>query len=160
MAIDTFLKIDGIDGESQDSKHKGEIEVLSWSFGASQSGTMGTGGGGGAGKVNFQDFHITLQCSKASPKLFLTCAGGDHIKTAVLVNRKAGKDQHEYYTYKFSDLLVSSFQTGGHSDGGNPVEQVSFNFTKVEVEYKEQKPDGTLGGAIKSGWNVKENKAV
>ena len=160
MAADTFLKIDGIEGESLDSTHKGEIEVLSWSFGATQNGISSVGTGAGAGKVNLQDFHFTVQASKASPKLFELCATGTHIKTAILTNRKAGGEQGEFLKHTFSDILVSSFQTGGHQDGGNPQEQISFNFTKVEVEYKEQKADGTLGGPIKSGYDIKANKKV
>jgi type VI secretion system secreted protein Hcp len=160
-AVDYFLKIDGIEGESQDSKHKNEIEVQSWSWGASQSGTMAAGGGGGAGKVAMQDFHFVMSVNKATPKLILACAGGDHIKKAILTCRKAGTDQQEYLVYTFSDLLVSSYQTGGSSHSGvTPTEQISMNYAKMEVEYKEQKADGTLAGPIKSGWDLKANKKV
>ena len=157
MAVDAFLKLDGIDGESQDHKHKGDIDVLTWSFGATNSGTFGAGGGGGAGVSSMGDFHFTAYSSKATAKLFLKCATGEHIKKAVFIARKAGKEQQEYLHFKFTDLLVSSFQHGGHGGahaGGDPrpVDQVSFNFDKVEFEYKEQKPDGTLGGAVSSYW--------
>src|SRR5919204_6894167 len=111
--VDYFLKIDGIPGESGDSKHKDEIQLESWSFGESQSGTMAYGGGGGAGKVQMQDFHFVMKVNKASPKLFLACASGEHIKKAELTCRKAGKEQQEYYKVTFSDLLVSSYQTSG-----------------------------------------------
>jgi type VI secretion system secreted protein Hcp len=159
--VDYFLKIDGIEGESADSKHKGEIDLQSWGFGASQSGTMHSGGGGGAGKVSVQDLHFVTNVSKASPKLFLACANGEHIKKAVLVARKAGKEQQEYMKITMSDLLVSNYQTGGSSqDGIVPVDQASLNFAKIEIEYKEQKPDGSLGGIVKAGYNMKENKAV
>lgn len=159
--VDYFLKIDGIDGESGDSKHKNEIELQSWGFGATQSGTMHSGGGGGSGKVSVQDLHFVSSISKASPKLFLSCANGEHIKSAVLVARKAGKDQQEYYKITLSDLLVSSYQTGGSShDGIVPVDQVSLNFAKIEIEYKEQKSDGTLGGTTKTGYDLKQNKAA
>lgn len=160
MATDFFLKIDGIEGESGDHKHKGEIELLSWSWGESQTGSSGHGSGAGAGKVSMQDFHFTMKVNKATPKLILACASGEHIKSATLVSRKAGKDQQEYLTYKFSDVLVSSYQTGGSDGVDVPTEQISFNYTKMEVEYKEQKPDGSLGGAIKAGWDVKANKKV
>ena len=160
-AVDYFLKIDGIDGESPDHKHKGEIQLESWSFGESQGGTHSSGGGGGAGKVQMQDFHFVMKISKASPKLFLACACGQHIKKAVLVCRKAGKDQQEFLKTTFTDILVSSYQTGGsgHSDIV-PTDQISLNFAKIEIEYKEQKPDGTLGGAVKAGYDLKANKAV
>src|ERR1700753_4105926 len=82
-AVDYFLKIDGIEGESKDSKHKGEIDLDSWSWGANQSGTYHGGGGGGAGKVAMQDFHFVMKINKASPKLMLACASGEHIKKAV-----------------------------------------------------------------------------
>jgi type VI secretion system secreted protein Hcp len=159
--VDYFLKIDGIEGESSDAKHKGEIDLQSWGFGASQSGTMHSGGGGGAGKVSVQDLHFVTHVSKASPKLFLSCANGEHIKKAVLVARKAGKEQQEYLKITMSDLLVSNYQTGGSShDGIVPVDQVSLNFSKIEIEYKEQKPDGRLGGIVKTGYDLKQNKAA
>ena len=160
-AVDYFLKIDGIDGESADHKHKGEIDIDSWSWGEHQSGTHGAGGGGGAGKVSMGDFHFVMRVNKASPKLMLACADGEHIKKAVLTCRKAGKEQQEFLKITMSDLLVSSFQTGGsgHSDVV-PQEQISLNYSKIEFEYKEQKADGTLGGAVKAGWDVKANKKV
>jgi type VI secretion system secreted protein Hcp len=159
--VDFFLKVDGIDGESNDAKHKGEIELSSWSYGEQQAGTHSAGGGGGAGKVNMQDFRFVTTVNKASPKLFLACASGEHIKKAVLTCRKAGKDQQEYLKITLSDLLVSSYQTGG-PQGGNvlPTDQVSLNYAKIEIEYKPQKPDGTLDAPIKAGWDLKANKAV
>ncbi len=159
MAVDYFMKIDGIEGESQDSKHKGEIDILSWGFGATQSGTMHAGGGGGAGKVSVQDLHFVTHVNKASPKLFLACAKGDHIKKAVLTARKAGGEQQEYYKITLEDLLVSSYQTGASAmEDKFPVDQVSINFAKIDIIYKEQKPDGTLGGAIESKYDLKANK--
>lgn len=160
-AVDYYLKIEGIEGESQDHKHKGSIDIESWSWGASQSGAHGAGGGGGAGKVSMQDFHFVMKINKASPKLMLACASGEHFKKATLVCRKAGKEQQEFMKVTLSDLLVSSYQTGGsgHSDIV-PTDQISLNYAKIECEYKEQKPDGTLGGAVKAGWDIKANKAV
>jgi type VI secretion system secreted protein Hcp len=162
MAIaDYFLKIEGFEGESQDQKHKGEIEIESFSWGATQTGSSSHGGGMGAGKVAMQDFHFVMRVNKSSPKLMLACAGGDHIKSAILTCRKAGKDQQEFLKYTFSDVLVSSYQTGG-SSGANtiPMDQISLNYSKIETEYKEQKADGSLGGAIKSGWDLKKNVKV
>jgi len=156
-AVDYFLKLDGIEGESMDSKHKGEIDLESWSWGESQTGTFSAGGGGGAGKVAMQDFHFVMKVNKASPKLLLICANGQHIKKAVLTCRKAGKDQQEFLKITFTDLLVSSYQTGGsgHADI-LPTDQISLNFAKIEYEYKEQKADGSLGGTTKAGWDVKQ----
>ena len=160
-AVDYFLKIEGIDGESSDHKHKGEIDLESWSWGEHQSGTHAGGGGGGAGKVAMQDFHFVMKVNKASPKLMLACATGEHIKKGILTCRKAGKEQQEFLKVTLSDLLVSSYQTGGsgHSDIV-PTDQISLNFAKIEFEYKEQKPDGTLGAPTKAGYNLKEQKAV
>ncbi|MFO1290382.1 MAG: type VI secretion system tube protein Hcp [Nitrosomonas sp.] len=158
---DFFLKIDGIEGESADGKHKSEIDLLSWSWGETQSGAHAAGGGGGAGKVSMQDFHFTMIVNKATPKLIQACAGGDHIKSAILTCRKAGGQQEEYLKYTFSDLIISSYQTGGSSGSGVvPTEQISFNYAKMEVEYKEQKADGTLGGPVKAGWDLKKNEKV
>jgi type VI secretion system secreted protein Hcp len=159
--VDYFLKIEGVEGESTDDKHKKEIDVESWSWGETQSGTHQGGGGGGAGKVSMQDFHFVQKLSKASPILMLRCATGTHIKEAVLTCRKAGGDQQEYMTIKMSDLLVSSYQTGGSSGGSViPVDQVSLNFAKIEFDYKPQKADGTLDAPIKAGYDLKLNKKV
>ncbi|HEV8541841.1 MAG TPA: type VI secretion system tube protein Hcp, partial [Verrucomicrobiae bacterium] len=109
--VDYFLKIEGIEGESTDDKHKNEIDIESWSWGETNAGSHAFGGGGGAGKVSMNDFSITMRVNKASPKLLLACANGEHIKSASLACRKAGKEQQEYLKIKFSDLLVSSYQT-------------------------------------------------
>lgn len=156
MAVDFFLKIDGIEGESKDSKHQNEIDVLSWTWGAHNSGSMAYGGGGGSGKVAMQDFSFTMTISKATPKLMLACATGDHIKSAVLTCRKAGKEQQEYLKIKFSDLLVSNYQTGGSDGQEVPVESISLNFSKVEMEYKEQLATGGLGGVVPAGFDLKK----
>src|SRR5262245_52550143 len=130
--VDYFLKVDGIPGESGDSKHKDEIQVLSFSFGESQAGTMAFGSGGGAGKVQMQDFHFMMNVNKASPKLFLACANGEHIGNAVLTARKAGKVQEDYVKVTFTDVLVSNFQTNGDSHGNSlPVDSISLNFAKI-----------------------------
>jgi len=161
MAVDYFLKIDGVDGESQDAKHEKSIDILSWSWGESNMGSSASGGGGGAGKVDMQDFHFTMQCNKSSPVLFLKCANGEHIPSALLTCRKAGKDQQEFLKIKFTDLLVTSYQTGGSSGGSViPVEQISLNFAKIELEYKAQKKDGSLDSPVKAGWDLKKNQKV
>src|SRR5262245_16301770 len=159
--VDYFLKLKGIEGEAHDHKHKGEIDIQSWSWGETNSGTGHAGGGHGAGKVAMQDFHFVMGMNKASPKLFLACASGEHIGEGLLICRRAGTDQQEYLQIKFTDLMVSSYQTGGSAHGGIvPTDQISLNFAKVEIDYKEQKPDGTLGGSTKAGWDVKANQKV
>jgi type VI secretion system secreted protein Hcp len=158
-AVDYFLKISGIEGESQ--SRKGEIDLESWSWGETNAGTHAGGGGGGAGKVQMQDFHFVMRYNKASPKLMLACASGQHIDEATLLCRKAGGKQEEYLKIKFSDLLISSYQTGGSSHGDVvPTDQISFNFSKIQIEYKEQKPDGTLGGAIPAGFDLKKSEKL
>ncbi len=160
-AVDYFLKLDGIDGESQDSKHGKEIDVESWNWGADQAGSHSGGGGGGAGKVSMHDFRFTMKVNKSTPKLMLACASGEHIKSAILTCRKAGKEQQEFFKVKFSDLLVSSYQTGGSAQGEIiPVDEITLNFSKVEFEYAPQKADGTLEAAVKTGWDLKKNVKV
>src|ERR1051326_5587030 len=103
-AVDYFLTLDGIDGESADAKHKNEIDILSWSWGEEQTGHGHIATGSGAGKVAMQDFHFVMHVNKASPKLMLACASGQHIKKGELTVRKAGGDQQEYYKWTFSDV--------------------------------------------------------
>lgn len=158
--VDYFLKIEGIEGESTDSKHKSEIDVLSWSWGETNSGDFHGRGGGGAGKVSMQDFNFVMTFNKASPKLMLNCAIGKHIPTATLACRKAGGEQQEYLTIKFTDLLISSYQTGGSGGDVIPIDQISFNYGKIEFEYKPQKEDGSLGSPMKAGYDLKANKKV
>jgi type VI secretion system secreted protein Hcp len=159
MAIDYFLRIEGIPGESLDAKHKGWIDVESWSWGEANPVPPGGGGSGAAaGKVQMQDFNVTARVSKASPNLMLACASGKHFKSAVLTARKAGKSQQEFLTFSLSDVLVSAYQIGGAVGEVVPGDSVSLNFAKIQVEYKEQNPDGSLGASIKAGWDVKQNK--
>src|SRR5262249_9457598 len=154
---DYFLKIEGVDGESGDDKHKGEIEINSFSFAALQASTSGGGGGGGQGKVHFHDLHITKHVDKSSAKLMLACATGEHFKQAIITARKSGKDQQEYLKITMHEVLVSSFQQIAARDG-QITESITLAFAKIEKEYKEQKPDGTLGGAVKAGFDLKAHK--
>ena len=136
MALfDAFLKLDGIKGESTDSKHKGEIELLSFSLGANNSATLATGSagqGGGAGKVHFSDIQVTKKVDSSSPLLMLNCAGGSHIKEGNLVVRKAGGDQLEYLKIKLTDVLISSVHTtGSHGSNTVPEEEVSIDRKSV-----------------------------
>ena len=155
--VDYFLKIKDLEGESADATHKNEIDIESWSWGESNSGSHAYGGGGGAGKVSMNDISFTMRVNKASPKLLLSCANGSHIKEALLTCRKAGKEQQEYLKIKFTDLLVSSFQTGGSSGDVVPVDSIALNFAKIEYEYYPQKEDGTLGSKVPVHWSLKEN---
>ena len=158
-AVDYFIKFDGIKGESADAKHKDEIDVESWSWGETRAAGAPSGGGAGAGKVSMQDFHFVMRLNRASPGLMKACATGQHIKMATLTGRKAGKDQQDYLTFKFHDVLVSSYQTGGSEQADVPIDQVSLNFAKIEVDYKQQKADGTLGPGAQFRYDLKANKA-
>ena len=154
MSVDTFFKLGDIKGESKDSKHAGEIDVLSWSWGVSQTGTMSYGGGGGAGKANFQDLNFMHSVDKSSPVLMMKCATGEHIKEATLTSRKAGKEQQEYLIIKLSEILVTSVQPSGSSE--LPTESVSLNFAKIQLDYKPQKTDGSLDGAVTFVYDLKK----
>ena len=155
--VDYFLKIDGIEGESRDDKHKDEIEIESFSWGETQTGSFAVGGGAGAGKVSTQDFYFTMLVNKASPALFLACAQGDHIKNAILTCRKAGKKPVEFLKFTLSNVLISSFQIGG-TGGVVPTDQISLNFAKIEVEYQEQDATGKLTGSITKWFDLKSMK--
>ncbi len=160
-AVDYFLKIDGIEGESLDNAHKNEIDVLSWSWGLSLPAVQGAAGGGaGAGKAQMQDFHFTANTSKASPKLMLATATGQHIKEAVLTCRKAGGDrQVEFLKYTMSDCLISSYQIAGHQSEV-PADSASLNFVKIEIEFRSTNPDGSIGASTKAAFDFRTNKAV
>jgi type VI secretion system secreted protein Hcp len=158
--VDYVLKIDGIPGESEVDKHKGEIDIESFSWGATNSGTMAYGGGGGAGKVSFNDFHFVMKINKATPLLMLACATGQHIKECILTCRKAGKEQQEYLIVKFADVLISSYQTGGSGGDVIPTEQISFNFATLEMTYRPQKADGTLDSPIIKKYDLKKAKSA
>jgi type VI secretion system secreted protein Hcp len=158
MASDIFAKIGDIKGESFDDKHKGEIEVLSWSWGVTQSGTMGHGGGGGEGKANFNDFNFTHHIDKASPVLLKACATGEHIKDATITVRKAGKGQQEFLIIKMSDVIITGVAPSGAGDGAATAEHVAIQFAKVDLEYKPQKQDGSLDAGVHFKYDIKGNK--
>lgn len=146
MAVDMFLKLDGIKGESTNSKHKDEIEVMSFSWGLSQA-SRAPGSGGAAGKVSVQDFSFVKRLDAASPLLIEASCRGDHIGSGLLTLAKAGdgKGQQEYLKIKFTDIIISSYQTGG-SNAGDPAESVSLSFQNIEVSAAEINPDGSIGG--------------
>lgn len=161
MPADYFLKLDPkVEGESTDEKHKGEIELESWSFGVSNTSSMLQGGGGGSGKSMPLDFHMTKKTDKSTARLAQAVAMGDHFKTAIITVRKAGGSQQEYLTITLNDVFISSYQAGGSGNGNLPMEQLSLNYSKILQEYKEQKPDGTLGGSVKLGYDWQKNVKI
>jgi type VI secretion system secreted protein Hcp len=154
MAVDMFLEIEGIDGESTDEAHKGEIEVDSWSFGASNPTSVGPGGGGGAGKASWTDFHFSHAIDAASPMLMLRCATGQHIAKATLTVRKAGEGRAEYLKYTLQDCIVSSI---AHKDdpGASPMEEFALRYRKIEMDYTP-----ASGAKVHAGWDLATNKKV
>ena len=156
MAVDMFLKLDGVKGEAKDAKHKDELHIESFSWGMNQTGAHGTGGGGGAGKVSVHDISITKFVDKSSPALMLFCANGKHIANGLLTVRKAGEKPLEYLKIKLTDILISGVQFAGH---GSELltENVTLNFAKFHLEYQEQKPDGSGQPAGEMGWDIKQN---
>ncbi len=157
MAVDMFLKIEGIKGDSQDDKHKGEIDILSWSWGATQTGTTHHGPGGGAGKASVSDMTITKYLDRASPILLKHLLAGVHIKEAALVVRKAGGKPLEYLKMKMKDCILSSVQQGGSGGEERLTETIGINFATVEYEYVPQKGDGSGDAAIPMTWNIAKN---
>jgi type VI secretion system secreted protein Hcp len=165
MSFDAFLKIDGIPGESTDDKHKDWMEILSFSYSVTQptSGSASTSGGATAQRANFHDFSIVKALDKASPKIFLACADGTHIKQITVELCRAGGDKVKYMEYKLTNSIISSYRPGGSSHGGEalPLEEVAFNYGKIEVTYTQQKrADGAGGGQVSAGWDLQTNKKV
>ena len=158
--FDAFMKIDGIAGEAQDGKHSKQIQLIQFSFGARQPTSAGVGGGQGAGKVQLDDLVFTHIYDASSPKLFLACATGAPAKSAILTVRKAGKEQQDYLVATMADVIIAKVETRGITDSGIPVEEVHLNYTQINFEYKEQKADGSLGGAVTGGFNIKTMKKV
>jgi type VI secretion system secreted protein Hcp len=159
MAANMFIKIGDIKGESTDKTHAGEIDVLSWSWGMSQSGTPHTGGGG-AGKVSVQDISVTKFFDSATPPVMLACCNGQHFKEARLTVRKAGTKPLEYLKVIMKDVLVSSVSTGGNNSEDRLTETITLNFAEFKVEYSPQKADGSAGAVIGAGWSIVKNAKV
>jgi type VI secretion system secreted protein Hcp len=168
--VDYFLQLEGVDGESTDEAYKGWIQLQAWQWAEENSGRWGFGSGGGSGKVEMKDFEFRMVSNKASPKLFLLCAKGEHIAKAKLVCRKSGKGQQDFMVVTFTNCLVSSFRTLGNCHSGFgaenaadivlPTDVIKLNFARIEIEYKEQQNDGTMGAVIKTGYDLMLNKQV
>lgn len=157
MAVDSFLKIEGVKGESADQKHSGEIDVLAWSWGATQGGTTHTGSGGGAGKVSVRDLSIVKFVDRASPTLNNMCFSGTHLKQAVLTVRKAGGTALEYVKITMEDLIVSSVEIDSRPEQERLTENVKFNFSRVKYDYTPQKADGSGDAVVSFGWDIAKN---
>ena len=163
MSVNYLLKIDGaqIKGESSVIGYTDYMEIETFSWGATQTGTFAYGGGGGGGKTNMQDFHFTMKTNKASPKLMEACANGTAVTTATFVSLKAGgKSPVVSIKVVMTDLLISSYQTGGQSgDDDIPSDQISLNFAKVAFTHTPQKKDGSSDASVDGGWDLKKQKS-
>lgn len=159
MAVDIFLKLsNGIKGEAQDSVYTDEIDVLSWSWDMTQSGTTHVGGGGGGGKVDVGNMVITKYVDSATHDLIKRCCSGEHIATAELIVRKAGGEPIEYLRIEMEEVMLSSYSTGGSKDGLDRVQEtLSLNFAYFKVTYTLQNSDGSAGAESVAGWSINEN---
>jgi len=160
MAVDMFLKLADLKGESRDSKHKDETEVLAWSWGMSQSGTTHSGTGGGAGKVAVQDLSITKYVDKATPMLMLACCNGKHFDQGLLTVRKAGEKPLEYLKITMKEVIITSISTGGSGGEDRLTENITLNFAEFKTEYTPQKADGSGDAAIEAAYHIAEMQKV
>jgi type VI secretion system secreted protein Hcp len=164
VAFDAFLKIDGIAGDSTDVAHKGEIQVLGFQEGITNSTRIGSAtGGAGAGKATFQDFSFTVPVGASTPKLFLACASGQHLTSATLTVRKpaggrGGAAGFEFLKYVLSTVFVSSVTTGGSANDEAPHEQFTLTFGKLQVYFTPENPNGSAGTTVNGGWDLQQNK--
>jgi type VI secretion system secreted protein Hcp len=163
MASDIYLKIEGIEGESTDSKHKDWIEVMSFSWGASNPVSASVSGSGGfsAGRVSIGDFNVMKMADKASPKIFGLCAQGKEAKTATIeVCRSTKNGQEPYMHYELSDVFITSVQQAGSGEGGIPSESLSLAFAKVTARYVPVDKTGAKQGNVPFGWDLSKNEKV
>lgn len=160
MAVDMFMKIGDVDGESIDDKHPKSIDVLAWSWGMSQSGTTHVGTGGGAGKVSVQDLSFTKYIDKSSMNLVMACCKGTHYPEAKLTVRKAGDDPLEYLIIDMKDCLITAVSTGGSGGEDRLTENVTINFAQFEASYKAQKKGGGGEAPVFAKWNIAKNVKI
>jgi len=161
MAGDQFIKIGDIEGEAQDDTHFGEIDVLSWDWGMTQSGTMHSGRGGGGGKVDVHDLVITKKMDKSTPVLMQMCSNGTQFPEAILTLRKAGTTPLEALVFKMNNVIIASFTASGQGSAEEVIETVTLNFSEVLADYQPQGADGSAeGGTISYGWDIAKNTAL
>jgi type VI secretion system secreted protein Hcp len=160
MAVDMFLKIDGVKGESVDHKHADSIDVISFSWGMAQSGTAHSGPGAGSGKVKVQDITVLKFMDTSTPVLLAACCSGKHFSNALLTVRKAGEKPLEYLRLKLTDVMITHQSTAASRADDRLTENVVLNFAKYEVLYTPQKRDGTADATVESGWDIAKNQKV
>ncbi|MBT9330200.1 Hcp family type VI secretion system effector [Paracidobacterium acidisoli] len=156
MAVDYFLKLDGIQGESEDAAHKDEIQIMSWSWGASQVSSVSGTGGSGAGKADLSDFSIMTNFDKGTPKFFKSICEGAHIKTGTMTAIKSGANNKPYLKVDFKELFVSSLQISASSE--IPTVSISFTYNEIKVDYSVQNEQGNLTSTGAVTYNLKQNK--
>ena len=157
MATTTFMKFDGIDGEVATKDHKGEVEVLSWSWGLTASTSSG-GGGGGVGKAVPKELRIVHRYDKASPLLAKAAASGQHLKTAVMTARKAGGRQKDFFKVTMKEVFITSVADG--DDGSGATEEIAMSYGEIDFSYQPQDVKGNLGPAVTFDWNVKTGQVT
>jgi type VI secretion system secreted protein Hcp len=161
MAVDMFLQLQDVTGEAQDEVHGEEIDVLSWSWGMSQSGTTHAGSGSGGGKVSVHDLSITKYVDKATATLMKYCTTGKHIESGKLTVRKAGGDSKlEYFIIELNDIIITSYQTGGSGGEDRHTENVSLNFGSYKTSYTPQKADGSGDAAVEWAYDIAAGNAM
>ena len=159
MAVDMFIKFDGVDGEATEDKHKKWIPVDSFSFGVSHT-TDAVGSGMASGKASISDFSFSKSTDTSSPKLALACCTGQHIKSAEVHFCQSTGDRLTWMSYKFTECMVSGFNVSGSGGSDRPSESVSISFGKFEQKYQPSDVKGNLGGAVLAGYDLKLNKKV
>ena len=161
MAERWYLKMDGIAGESTSASHKDEVDVEAWSSGVSRATAPPSGGGAGAGKAEFDQFHFVSRLSKASPPLFLACAAGSHLKEALLSGARQGESGKEslFVKYRLTDVAVASFHQSA-SENGDAFDQYALSYSKIEISYTPQSASGKAGKAVTAGFDVKKSNKV
>jgi type VI secretion system secreted protein Hcp len=156
MAVDYYLKLDQVQGESADKDHKDEIQIMSWSWGASQVSSVAGTGGSGAGKADLSDFSIMAYFDKSTPKFFKSICAGTHIKTGTMSAIKSGADGKPYLKVDFQEMFVTSLQISASSE--IPTVSISFSYNQIKIDYSTQNEQGNLTSTGAITYNTKENK--
>jgi type VI secretion system secreted protein Hcp len=157
MAVDSYLELDSIQGESQTEGFKDQIQLHSFSFGGTQRTSVAGTGGSGAGKVDLHDFTIVKNLDKASSKIFKALVSGTHIKSGVLSSVKSGANGKPYFKLTFGELFVTSHQISASDE--IPTESVSFSYNTIKVEYSTQNEQGILTPTGSVSYDLKAGKA-
>ena len=162
MGVEIFLKLDGIEGESEKKGAEQQIEIFSFSNGASNPSSVAFGTGSGAGKVDISSISLQKQLDKASPKLFLACCKGTHIAKGTMIVREStgGDNPQTYFQYDMTEVFIDSISWGGAAGGGKPSESVSLSCKSLQVTYLPQDSSGTVGNKIVVGWDISKNQVL